>query len=364
MTLTQTHLDAAVARDIITTDQRKALLDLAAEAPNSSEQRSLREEEQFRFITGFNDIFLAIGVVLFIAAAVMTTDLFSFSLLSTTAAALAMWLISEILAVRLRRAIPSMLAAVAFVAFAVAATIDLFSNYMFPDLMTVGQVFYAYVLAGSGCFWASLYYIRFRLPFSLFMIGSAFVGLGFVIVIHAVLGGPENFEAFFSAEKLTAVYALASGLTVFIVAMALDRKDPDRTTLKADYAFWLHLLAAPLIVHALMYLATGRELGGFATVISLQSALAVLGIFVALSIVALVIDRRAILVAALTYLGGALWYLASRSEHAANNAELFSILLIAILVIGLGVGWHSIRRTLFRIPVLRSVESTVLSKQA
>lgn len=356
MNLTQSHLDTAVSRDIITPDQRKALRDLAAEAPSLAEQRSRREDEQFRFITGFNDIFLAIGVGLFIAAAVMTAQLFSFSLFGTTAAALAMWLVSEILAVRMRRAIPSMMAAVAFVAFAVAATIDLF-----PDPMRVGPALYAYLLAGSACVWTGLYFIRFRLPFSLFLVGGALVGLGFVIVVHAVIGGPENLEAFFSVEKLTATYALASGLVVFIVAMWFDRKDPDRTTLNTDYAFWLHLLGAPLIVHALMYLATGRELG---TIVSLQSALWVVGIFVALSIVALVIDRRAILVAALAYLGGALWYLASRSQHAANNAELYSILLIAILVIGLGVGWHSIRRTLFRIPVLRSVEGTVLSKQA
>ncbi|MEX3010842.1 hypothetical protein [Hoeflea sp. TYP-13] len=363
MNLTPKQLDAAVSRDIITADQRTALLGLAAETPDPAELRSMREEEQFRFITGFNDIFLAIGVALFVSAAVMTSDLFDFSVASTAAAAVAMWLVSEILAVRMRRAIPSMLAAAAFVIFAMIASIGLLSEYIAPHAIETSGTFSAYAFTVSGCLWASLYYVRFRLPFSLFMIGGAFVALGFVALMHAVSGGVENFEEFFYTQKLTASYALVSGLVTFAIAMWLDRSDPDRSTIKADYAFWLHLLAAPLIVHALMYLTTGLELGGVATVVSMGSALAVLAIFAALSVVALIIDRRAILVAALTYLGGALWYLASRSQFAASNAELFSILLISILVIGLGVGWHGIRRTLFRIPVLRRVEHSVISKQ-
>ncbi|MCY6383152.1 hypothetical protein [Hoeflea prorocentri] len=360
MSLTSAHLDVAVDKNIITADQRAALLGLADEQTGSASHGSAREEEQFRFISGFNDVFLAIGVALFVSACVMSANIFSFSASSLAAAAVGMWLVSEILAVRMRRAIPSMIAALAFVGFTVTASHAFLTD---PVRFGPGGLTQAYTVTIAAFFWATLYYVRFRLPFSVFMIGSSAVAIGFIAFMHLVSSGIETIEGFFKAQNLVAIYALVSGLIVFAIAMRIDRMDPERTSRKTDIAFWLHLLAAPLIVHALMYLATGIELGGLTTVVTLASAFWVIAIFVALSVVALVIDRRAILVAALTYLGGALWFIASSSRYASSNAELVSVLIIAIFVIGLGVGWHAIRRTLFRIPVLRSIEQTVLSKQ-
>jgi hypothetical protein len=44
------------------------------------------------------------------------------------------------------------------------------------------------------------------------------------------------------------------GLRVFAAAMSFDLSDRDRMTRRSDCAFWLHLLAAPLIVHSLISL--------------------------------------------------------------------------------------------------------------
>src|SRR5438874_3733945 len=41
-----------------------------------------------------------------------------------------------------------------------------------------------------------------------------------------------------------------------LAAMAFDASDRERATRRADCAFWLHLLAAPLIVHSLIWLVS------------------------------------------------------------------------------------------------------------
>ncbi len=359
MSLTSHDLDQAVFMDIITEEQRLALLDLAGEqVPDDVEPSS--EEEEFRFISGFNDIFLALGVVLFISAASLAVNLLDSNYLGYALAAAAMWLISEVLTARLRRAIPSMLAAGAFVVFALLATDGALSGLSTPEQAEPLNV---YLLVISACLWSAVYFYRFRLPFSILLIGGAFVTLGFLICM-TVVAGIGSLEDPFATPLLPAFYALISGLVVFIVALRFDRSDPQRHSLRADYGFWLHLLAAPLIVHALMYLVAGLNIGGFSSVGTVATALMVLAIFAVLSIVALIINRRAILVAALTYLGGALWYLMSQNDGIAGNAELLTMLLISLFVIGLGVGWHPIRRLLLQIPLLASIDQNLLSKQA
>ena len=42
------------------------------------------------------------------------------------------------------------------------------------------------------------------------------------------------------------------GLAIFATAMKFDMSDRNRVTQRTDIAFWLHLLAAPLIVHSIV----------------------------------------------------------------------------------------------------------------
>ena len=42
---------------------------------------------------------------------------------------------------------------------------------------------------------------------------------------------------------------LLLGIGVFLLAMRWDSSDRARLTRRTDVAFWLHLLAAPMIVH-------------------------------------------------------------------------------------------------------------------
>ena len=72
----------------------------------------------------------------------------------------------------------------------------------------------------------------------------------------------------------------------------VDSRHP-RTTRHADVAFWLHILAALLIVHPLFNL-----LDSFETVMGLSLVFA---IYILLTIASLILDRRALMVAALGY---------------------------------------------------------------
>src|SRR5207342_940767 len=72
--------------------------------------------------------------------------------------------------------------------------------------------------------------------------------------------------------------------------------DPARVTRRSDVAFWLHLLAAPMIVHPILTLLGLND--GHATI---GEGLVVILFYVAMGITALAIDRRALLVSALAY---------------------------------------------------------------
>ncbi|MBC8048745.1 MAG: hypothetical protein H7X92_01190, partial [Chitinophagales bacterium] len=58
-------LDAAVAKGILTSEQAKALGDMNS----SSVYAEPQDDEKLRFIGGFGDIFVTIGIALFLGAA-------------------------------------------------------------------------------------------------------------------------------------------------------------------------------------------------------------------------------------------------------------------------------------------------------
>ena len=64
--LNDSDLDAAVAEGIVTAAQATALRELGHKRERERAV-ALGHEERFRFMRGFNDVFFAIGVVLFVA---------------------------------------------------------------------------------------------------------------------------------------------------------------------------------------------------------------------------------------------------------------------------------------------------------
>jgi hypothetical protein len=138
---------------------------------------------------------------------------------------------------------------------------------------------------------------------------------------------------------------LICGLLTFCAAMAFDLSDPLRRTLRADNAFWLHLAAAPMIVHAVIYLVVGTNREQFT---GLDAAVVVLLVAI-LALVAIVIDRRALFVSALSYFGFAVAALLRQANIADVGGIASTLVVTGGCVIALGVGWHAIRRLLLRV---------------
>lgn len=341
------HIDAAVAQGILTADQAVRLRDLArgGSAPAvSTEPSADPDDEKFRLIGGFNDVFVTIGVGLLVAALFGLSRAIGFNIGFAVLALVAAWGLAEFFSRRMRLALPSIALALMFAGAAAYLAISLgstvFGSYDGSDVAGLWTMF-----AGFGAAVAALVHERrFRVP-----VDTAIAASGIVCALTGLFGAiaPE-----WTRENWSLLMALF-GLAVFAAAVRIDASDPQRVTRRADIAFWLHLLAAPMIVHAVIPLVTGHvgEMG------TLQ-AVSILVLFAALGLVALVIDRRALLVSGLAYAGIAIGYLLSQSVEQGMGMSL-TLLLLAALVLGLSAGWKSLRRAILPLLPLGSLHRSI-----
>ena len=142
-------------------------------------------------------------------------------------------------------------------------------------------------------------------------------------------------------ENMLLPLIFAAGLAVFAYAMRWDISDRARETRRSDVAFWLHLLAAPMIAHPLfswLGVTDGGNIGAGA-------AAGVLAIYVGMALVALAVDRRALLVSALAYVLIALTWLFDRFGAVELNVALTALVIGSALLM-LSAFWTPIRSTL------------------
>jgi hypothetical protein len=339
-------IDAAIAAGVMPQAQADALLAFVAERHRSRLEQAGAEDERFRFMTGFNDFFFAIGILLLGLGMMFFTDGMP---LPSLIAAILLWALSELLVGRMRLVLPGILLSLFFMMFAYLAVPADFATMTSPsvarDQLPLGMRG-IFGLTGSsetiavkaliGAAAAALYYWRFRLPFTLLPIAGALV----LTVISLTT---------FATGSLTgttqSLVTLACGFTLFVVAMAFDVSDRDRMTRRSDCAFWLHLLAAPLIVHSLISLITP----GLAQM-SNGIALSILLIAALLAVIAIAIDRRALLVSALAYIGIVIAYAAGMLTGQSNPSKggifFATLVILGAFVIILGVGWQPLRKRL------------------
>ncbi len=341
-------LDAAVATGIVSQQQADALRVFAA-SRRPQQAAALPHEERFRFMRGFNDFFFTVGVALVGAALVYFS---AQSAVANLVAAVLIWMLAELLVRRMRLVLPGILLACFFVFFffqgADAAWVQ-FAGYS-PKLIrtTLSELFLqnatpAALLAKFGTVAAAalLFYWRFRLPFTLLLIAGSLVAAAM-----AAAGLTQLPDAAFIAAT---VY-LGCGLLVFAAAMTYDMSDPDRVTRRADCAFWLHLLAAPIIVHSLIGMMSPVSL--YTQVdLTAQTAWSVIAIVAVLTVVALIVDRRALFVSALSYLEIVIGYaIAGAGSGSGDRTSIFfaTLLILGVMVLVLGVGWQPLRNLVMR----------------
>ena len=354
----QDDLDAAVRENIITAQQATAMRELA-QRRERERAIELGHEERFRFMRGFNDVFFSIGVLLFVGGFAYFMPRTAFGFAGT---AVVVWALAELLVARLRLVLPGILLAAAFVVFVFAASVQLpVESWLgmqvefrrLPTAIGILQALQFYpggplmfaaraVVAAAA---AGVFYWRFKLPFALLPLAAS-------LVVAAT--GVASFLAPQAAAGSDTVVLLLCGLGVFAAAMGFDASDRERLTRRADCAFWLHLLAAPLIVHSVISLvssplagAIGRPAGLLTPNMNTQLALAVAIIVAVLAVVAVLIDRRALLVSGLAYLGGAIGYALTGSGPRGDPGVVAATLIIlGAFVLTLGAGWVPLRRLL------------------
>lgn len=341
--MTPDQIKAALKAGII--DKEQAANMLANDLPLASKPSAqtaadadiamIGNEDNMRFVRSFSDVFIAIGIAL------LCLGLGSFAGISGgglafIGAALAVWALSEYFGKKRRAHLPTVVLALAFLIFTQSGAIA------FLPASSAGPG----VLAALVTFGAMLlYYIRFRLPFCVALM--AISGL-FVVYALAFKIMPELLKDNVGSS------AIIAGLVLFILAIAYDMRDTARLTRFADNAFWLHLTAAPLIIHGLAIQALGLKtttLFGVIPMISLAKSDAVLMllIVVLLALIGLALNRRALLVSALGYAGIAMGVLIKATGLGYGSTVAVTLLVLGALIVFLGAGWHGARRILLTV---------------
>ena len=341
----QQELDDAVVAGVISAQAADAL------RAHVEGQRSIAipDEEQFRLITGFNDIFVSIAAAILLVAvgwigqwtgqnAGLAIEGDGPSFLAPLFVAATSWALALFFTAKRRMALPSILLLLAFVG-------GTFATVGFAVVLGMGtspfednQALAGVVAAVSGAIAAGaawLHWKRFRVPITVAAGAAAVAALGMGLIYSTVAGLPD-------AQNIVLGFSLLLGIGVFLFAMWWDGSDRERRTRRSDVAFWLHLLAAPMIVHPVFTLLGLND--GNATI---GEGLVVIVLYVALGLTALAIDRRALLVSALAYVLFALQEMFREFGAVELNIALTALVIGSALLL-LSAFWHQARAAVVR----------------
>jgi hypothetical protein len=338
----QNDLDDAVAAGAITPEAAtslRAFIDGQRSSPAV-------DEEHFRLITGFNDIFVSIAAAILLFAVGwigqsigqnlgFVVDEAGPSPLAPALVAGTAWGLALFFTARRRMALPSILLLLALVGGVIAAAALLGvlvvgeSGLEGTGAQLLGGLIGTFA-GGLGALAAWLHWRQFKVPITV-AAGAASIAIIVVAVLAPVIGDIPQLKNILLAT------VLLLGIGVFLYAMRWDSSDPARITRRSDVAFWLHLLAAPMIVHPVFTLLGLND--GDATI---GEGLVVIAIYIALGIAALAIDRRALLVSALAYVLFALNELFEQFGAVSLNIALTALVIGSALLL-LSAFWHQAR---------------------
>lgn len=337
-------LSASIADGIITPEQADAI-----------RKRRAAQDEPFKLVSNFGDIFLCIGLLfvywaqgafLLIADVPVLWVHVGFSML--------FWLIAEFFVFSARRKFPAVVSIVLFV-FSVHRVAELYLG----DLALSGLALTA--LTGvetgirptehlgviAGALFVAL--LRFRQPIIILGLGLCVTLLAFVLARQTM------------AETPARLVLAGCGIAFLVLGFIFDMKDKERTGIWHEWALWLFVLGSPLTVHPLFLGLIGEQLAAarvtsfseFAR-LDLEGLIwAVTALAAGFSLLGLLLDRRSLVASTLLYLSAVLTYATFRSGLGLSTAAAVVPLTIGVLVILLGVGWDHARAALLRIVPFR-----------
>lgn len=310
---TDEELELAIQEGIFTGDA----VDVFRQFVAARRDLPAADEEHFRLITGFNDVFVVIASVLLLVSSVTVANIVHPAFAMFLMAAIS-WGLAEFFVRKRKMALPAIVLLLAFTGGVFVGVVKLFAETSTPVwlLAAIGAAL------GTGLHWR-----RFKVPVTVAAGTAASIGA----VIFAVLSVYPN------AKDWVLSLMLLSGLAVFTLAMYWDVADPNRTSYKADVAFWLHLLSAPLIIHPVF-----ATLGIFEGSDSTVNIIVVILLYLLMTALSLIIDRRAFMVSALAYV---LYALSTLLEAYGFVGESFAItgVVIGFALLLLSGFWHKAR---------------------
>ncbi len=289
------------------------------------------DEEHFRLVSGFNDIFVVIACLLLLTSVAWIGAAVA-PWVGAAATGFAAWLLGEFFVRKRRMALPAIMLLLAFV------------GSIFMAVLLLGDVLYGRsettiaIASAAAAVAAWLHWLRFQVPITVASGAAAVVGT-LIGLLFAIV--PD-------ARAWTNGILLGAGVVVFWWAMQWDMGDPVRQTRKSDVAFWLHLLAAPMLVHPVF-----SSLSVFGGQIGPMQAVGVVALYVVIAAVSLFVDRRALMVSALAYV---LYAFSALLKHYGfvNFSFAITAFVIGSALLLLSAFWHPARAL-----ALRAVPNTL-----
>ena len=342
----ESDIEAAIASGALSPEAAAALRASVA----AGREAPAVDEESFRLLTGFNDIFVSIAAILLLVAVgwigstiggalvpgprplefgphLLARNLATMSAVGGVLVAGTSWLLAEYFTRRRRMALPSILLLATF-ALSVSATVSGLATLVAPGGSAQAKSLLAALAALVTAGAAYLHWRRFHVPITIAALTGALV---LTVVSLALAAVPAARDAWLWV-------LLIAGLGVFAFAMWWDMSDRTRVTRRSDVAFWLHLAAAPMIAHPIFNL-----LGVLGDTVGAGTAIVVILLYLLFGIVALAVDRRALLVSGLVYV---LYALAGlfREFGAVSLSVALTALVIGSALLLLSAFWQTARR--------------------
>jgi hypothetical protein len=322
--------------------------------------------ENLRFLANFNDVFLTIGIAILMTGLAVLSGLAMWNIfgiealmgngpptdaavgtaklaavLTPVPVMVGAWLLAEYFCGRRRLLLPSMaLSLIIVVSTAVfigaliapsnqSGVFSIFNNGG-GDLLTGA----GYLGFGAGAVAALAIFMRFRLPFSLFLLALSMAGLFYTSVARI-----NNGDMLFSGVAMLIV-----GLVTLGAAIWFDARDPQRISRTSDHAFWLHMAAAPQIIFGVRGLVLGS---GFAPA-GAADATVMLIVLLVFAVISLMLNRRALIVSGLISFATALAVLVDSVGGGGVNTLMLTALLVGGAIVLLGGGWRTARRFILK----------------
>jgi hypothetical protein len=336
------QIQKALEAEIISPEQADAMrsslkntLQNAPQGHNSVatplETSQIGNEENLRFLRSFSDVFIAIGLIILGFGAAGLVRLVGGGVVNIVAA-LACFLFALYFGRKLRAHLPTLILSLAFLFFTQAG-----AQYLFGGS--------GIIAASVTLFAMAVFYVFIRLPFCIALIAVSVLYLVFALLRYIVPSLLVN---------QTGAVLMVCGFIIFCLALFYDTKDFHRQTRFSDNAFWLHFLAAPLMIHGLAIGAIRGKvetLFGVVPIITInQGEAALILIAVGLTIlVGLAINRRALIVSSLGYAAVALAYLVYGTGLGLSAVFVATLILLGASIVLLGAVWHNLRNLLIRI---------------